>query len=159
MPVGAGALPGLTVCMSLVSPLLTESTCSLLGAACFPWASGAWPVGQLCPPTGRCWAFVCLSPPFLGVLRAGQQRTGAPRVAAGESPRGQHGGNNSQWPLGLGIQSCLLPMALCGFGFLTCKVGLIVHLLRHFVKTREHMEPLAWHILVAIIIHLLNNLK
>ena len=88
MPVGAGALLGLTVCMLLVSPLLTESTHSLLSAACLPWASGAWPVGQLCPPTGRCWAFVCLSPPLLGVLRAEQQWTGAPQVAVGESPRG-----------------------------------------------------------------------
>lgn len=57
-----------------------------------------------------------------------------------EEPQGvDHRGNSTQRPLGFGISrcgftSCLHPVAFCSLGFLTCKVGPILHPLQDFAK-------------------------
>lgn len=49
-------------------------------------------------------------------------------------------------------------LGLCSLHFLSCKMGLILHLLQCFVKIRDGIySPNAWRVLEAIIIHLSNS--
>lgn len=138
-----GALPGLIVCMLLVSPFTNREhlfcpQCHLFSRDLWGIASGA--------AVSTDWSLlgICLSVSSLpGCAKSWAAADRGPAYGRGREPRRvEHRGNNSQQLLGFRIQSCLLPVALCGFGFLTYKVGLIFHPLWHFVKTRDSIWSL-----------------